>query len=374
MHWAWQDAALAGLIFFCLWLGEFRPFLYRGGFALVALASALLIAVVVHPRARLCTGLLGLKPLRWVGLRSYGIYLWHWPVFMVTRPQLDIPLEGLELLVLRLSATVVLAELSYRLVETPIRRGALGRAWRALREARGTRRWSLGAGWVAGVGTGVASCVVLGVAVAQAQAPEPPSYLSKMKVHAESPVAASEPAKAAEKNDSANTGTTSATAPGKEFAAGKEDTVPASVGVNERGAQSEASETTTAPAVQASTGAVTAIGDSVMIGAVDELQQKIPYLALVDAQGNRQAPAAISILRQWREKGKLGNMMVVHIGNNGVLTDEQFDEMMDVLTGVREVLIDRIISDPSAPVTRSAIDHSSSGFRIRLPALWPAAR
>lgn len=332
-------AALAGLIFFCLWLGEFRPFLYRGGFALVALTSALLIAVIVHPRARLCAGLLRLKPLRWVGLRSYGIYLWHWPVFMVTRPQLDVPLEGLDLLAVRLSATVVLAELSYRLLETPIRRGALGQAWRALREARGARRWGLGAGWAAGVGAGIASCVVLGVAVAQARAPEPPSYLSKMSVHAESPVAASEPAKTAEKNDSANTRAASPTAPEDEFVAGKEDTAPASIGANEREAQSEASETTTASAAPASTDVVTAIGDSVMIGGVEELQQEIPNLALVDAQGSRQAPAAISILRQWREKGKLGDMVVVHIGNNGVLTDEQFDEMMGVLADVRAVLI-----------------------------------
>src|SRR5919112_2073925 len=78
---------------------------------------------------------------RWIGLRSYGIYLWHWPVFMVTRPELDVLITGTPLLILRLAATLVLEELSYRFVETPIRRGALGRAWKALREARGAGRW-----------------------------------------------------------------------------------------------------------------------------------------------------------------------------------------------------------------------------------------
>jgi peptidoglycan/LPS O-acetylase OafA/YrhL len=139
-------AALGGLIWFCVRLDESQSFLYRGGFALVALTTAVLIAVVVYPQARMGAGLLGRQPLRWIGLRSYGIYLWHWPIFMVTRPGLDVPLDGLVLLALRLAATVMIAALSYRYVEVPIRRGALGRAWKRLREARGGRRWCSASG------------------------------------------------------------------------------------------------------------------------------------------------------------------------------------------------------------------------------------
>ena len=117
----------------------------------------MVIQVVADPRSRLLgTNVLGRGPLRWIGLRSYGIYLWHWPVFLVTRPGLDVPLDGPPLLALRLAATVVLADLSYRLVETPIRTGALGRAWKRFREARGIRRWRLGAKWIGAVGTVVA--------------------------------------------------------------------------------------------------------------------------------------------------------------------------------------------------------------------------
>jgi len=123
-------AALGGLIWFFLHLGEFRPFLYKGGFALVALSTTALIMTVVNPYTLIGARLLGSAPLCWIGVRSYGIYLWHWPVFMVSRPDLDVPFDGLPLLALRLGVTVLLADLSYRFVETPIRRGALGRTWR----------------------------------------------------------------------------------------------------------------------------------------------------------------------------------------------------------------------------------------------------
>ena len=94
--------ALGALIWFSLNLGEFEPFLYKGGFALVALATAAAIMAVVHPFTHIGSRVLGSAPLRWLGVRSYGIYLWHWPVFMVTRPELDVPFGGLPLLALRL--------------------------------------------------------------------------------------------------------------------------------------------------------------------------------------------------------------------------------------------------------------------------------
>src|ERR671911_529023 len=100
-------AALGGLVWFCLYLGELQPFLYMGGFALVGLATTATIMAVVHPHTLIGARLLGSVPLRWIGVRSYGIYLWHWPVFMVTRPELDVPFDGLPLLALRLAATVI---------------------------------------------------------------------------------------------------------------------------------------------------------------------------------------------------------------------------------------------------------------------------
>jgi hypothetical protein len=246
--------------------------------------------------------------LRWVGLRSYGVYLWHWPVFMLTRPQLDVPIDGLPLLALRLGATIVLAGLSYRFVETPIRTGALGRSWKALRESRGARRWQLGAGWTGAVGASVAFSALLGVAVAEAQPPAAPSYLSVDSVHTEA----------------------STTTPATDMGT-SEGTTPETAAVTEK----------TAPAATSSgmpVGRITAVGDSVMVGAAGELKRAIGKNLDIDAQVGRQASAVIDILRQRQAAGRLGEVVVIDIGNNGPLNAEQFDEMMRVLKNVRQVV------------------------------------
>jgi len=84
---------------------------------------------------------------------------------------------------------------------------------------------------------------------------------------------------------------------------------------------------------------VTAVGDSVMLGAVDALQRDIPNLSTIDARGSRQIPEAIGVLRQLRAADELGEVVIIHMGDNGIITDEQFDEMMEVLSGAREVLV-----------------------------------
>jgi hypothetical protein len=326
--------ALGALVFFCLNLGEYAPFLYRGGLALVSLSTAALIMVVVHPRARLGQGVLGWAPLRWLGERSYGIYLWHWPVYMVTRSQLDVPLDGLPLLALRLGVTVLLADLSYRYVETPIRRGALGQAWRTLREAQGFRRWDLGVRFAGVAVPCVALCIALGMTVAHAKAPEAPSYLSTKKVHIE----ASDHTPGSDETTYKAPSKVGASVPTAGPAAAAERSASTNAASEPRSPVG-AHRTTSDPSARAPAGTVTAVGDSVMLGAVDTLHEEIPNLTVLDARGSRQAPEAIGVLRQLRASGKLGDVVIVHIGDNGTFTAEEFDEMMGVLSGVRKVLV-----------------------------------
>ena len=115
--------------------------------------------------------------MRWLGQRSYSIYLWHWPVFVVTRPGIDIDLDGWTALAIRLAATLVLADLSFRFIERPIREGALGRVWArwTTRQRSNGRdpRWSaVPAGLVVGILVAALSVQVLVATPASA-----PSYL-----------------------------------------------------------------------------------------------------------------------------------------------------------------------------------------------------
>ncbi len=179
-------AALICLIVCMVRLGAYGPFLYRGGFALVALAAVAVIAAVAHPHTLMLPALLRGRVLRWVGVRSYGIYLWHWPVFVVTRPHLDVPLDGTPLLLLRFALTVGLATLSYRFIEAPVRNGALLRAWQAMREVNGPRRRQLRARWALSAGTLAALITTLGVTVTEARPAPIPTYLAVTSVHSTS--------------------------------------------------------------------------------------------------------------------------------------------------------------------------------------------
>jgi peptidoglycan/LPS O-acetylase OafA/YrhL len=315
-------AALFALVLFGLTLGEFEPFLYRGGLVAVALATALLIAVAVHPRSWVVSRLLGSAPMRWLGVRSYGIYLWHWPVFMVTRPELDVPFGGLPLLALRLGITIVLADLSYRFVETPIRRGALGRAWKTLHDARGPERWRLRLQWAGAVLPIVASLALLGVAVAHAKPPEKPEYLAKMKaVHT-----SQHPGQKSSTADSPANDEPSSQE-NESIGNASPDTTKA-----DRKTQDEKS------GVSAYKGSVSAIGDSVMLGAVPSLQKDIRGLGVVDAEVGLQVYDAIGILQSRRASGQLGSLVIVHLGNNGTFTKQEFDQIMRILSGVDKVV------------------------------------
>lgn len=161
----------AGLVVANLWLDEYNAFLYQGGMLLVAGATALVIAAVVNPLSPLLGPILSVGVLRWIGQRSYSLYLWHWPVFMLTRPQVDVTIDGWQLLAVRLAATFLLAEVSYRFIETPFRQGAFGKAWNSFKQSRGARRLTYGL-----VGAGVVAAllvggIVLGSALIKAQPP-----------------------------------------------------------------------------------------------------------------------------------------------------------------------------------------------------------
>ncbi len=134
-----EGVGLAALTVIALLLtrtDQYSLSLYRGGLLLLSLATAALIAAATHP-ASIVGRVVGVLPLRWLGERSYGIYLWHLPVIVVLpQPVLQ---HSAWRPVLLLAITLTLAAASWSLVEDPIRRrGLLG----ALRRGREHRIWS----------------------------------------------------------------------------------------------------------------------------------------------------------------------------------------------------------------------------------------
>jgi peptidoglycan/LPS O-acetylase OafA/YrhL/lysophospholipase L1-like esterase len=125
-------AGLAGILVMIWRTGQYSPFLYRGGLIVLSVATAGMIAAAATP-GTLAGRVLGWAPLRWLGVRSYGIYLWHYPVIVLTTPANAT--ENLARAAWQTAATIVISALSWHYIESPIRGGALGRLWKQLRSA-----------------------------------------------------------------------------------------------------------------------------------------------------------------------------------------------------------------------------------------------
>ncbi|HEU5421068.1 MAG TPA: acyltransferase family protein [Streptosporangiaceae bacterium] len=170
-RWCLEGVGVVGLLVIgaLIWRStEYSAFLYPGGMVLLSFATVLVVATVASPATRLGQ-VLGVAPVRWIGVRSYGIYLWHYPIIVLTTPA-----TGQETLlreVLQVAASIAVAALSWRLVEEPIRHGALGRLAARARAARQHPMARL-QGWAAlagGVGVlGLAGACLAGVIPAMA--------------------------------------------------------------------------------------------------------------------------------------------------------------------------------------------------------------
>ena len=111
-----------GLLSTFLFINESDPTLYRIAFPLSALFGCATLISVVHPASRFAP-ILSTRPLIWIGERSYGIYLWHWIVFQLTRPSIDLVGDDWALYALRVLIVFALADISLRYIEIPVRRG-----------------------------------------------------------------------------------------------------------------------------------------------------------------------------------------------------------------------------------------------------------
>ena len=276
---------------------------YRGGLVGVAVLTSVLIASFLVPASLLARSV-DAQPLRWVGERSYGIYLWHWPVFVLlaaafpgwTRDAgLAWALGGVALVV-----TLVAAALSFRLVETPIRHHGFRAAWRS---------WT--SGWRRSRLAAVASTVVLVLVVGGVAGTTAAVLHQPAMSEVEQRVQAGEDAL-------------------RETPRPPNTTPPTP--------SPDASPEPGGPPAQLSGDQITAVGDSVMLAAVPELQAAYPGIH-IDAAVSRQMSTAPDILRSLRDAGALRQVVVVALGTNGSIGDSTLAEIREVIGVDRELVL-----------------------------------
>jgi peptidoglycan/LPS O-acetylase OafA/YrhL len=307
-------AALAGLIGLMAWLGEFDARLYEGGFLMVAVTTAVLLAVVAHPGSRLGRAF-AWGPVVWIGVRSYGIYLWHWPVLVLTRAHHDVPFGGPGLVTLQVALTVGIAALSYRYVETPFRRAGM----------RGTMLWIRSAGGSLRGRAAVATAGVVALAIAIPVALLP----------ATDPVIPGVP----------RSGTLFVPAALPDAPAGKV-AVP---------------------------GPVLAVGDSVLAGTGSTLRRALGGRVAVDAEVGRQfdedARAVAAGLKRVKPKA-----LVLHVGTNGYVPADGLAATLRRARGVPVVVLMTVrVDKPWETSVNDAIRYAARHTRNVVVADWHRA-
>jgi peptidoglycan/LPS O-acetylase OafA/YrhL len=310
---------LVGIAFMILRVNEFDPFVYQGGFVLVDLLTMAMILALVHPANTVLAKSFSVSPLLWIGRRSYGIYLWHWPIFVLTRPGVDVDVNGWLLLALRLILTFAIAEVSYRFVEMPVRDGALGRWWAGRSQPGGlvparARRPVL-------LVSAITLCVVLAFAVAT------PSTAS---LHGVDLTGASI-------DEVGNViDVTTTLAPATSTPAPSTPAPSATAPPVEPGAP--VSTTTTVPPVQGIGASTIAIGDSVLLGACSAVRNQLPGIT-VNADVGRQFNVLSWLIPVLRDSGDLRPTVVINLGTNGPPTESDLRKALDNLADVRRVVL-----------------------------------
>ncbi len=278
-------------------------FLFRGGFFLTDLASLAVIAAAVHPSSKILARSLSNPVLVWLGRRSYGFYLFHWPVFQFYRRFAGKGLTPYEFVVLVLFA-LALTELSYRYIETPVRQGAVSRWWAEFRQpafgaqlVRRQRRIVLAAFASLLPVFGVVSLATAGV-----QLDEIAQNLSDNEGNTVDVLGG-------EQSDDAGVAATASTIAGQ-----------------------IATATTTLDGQPID---VLAIGDSVMLGAANVLTDRG---VTVDAVKSRPYRQALEIANYMKSVNRLGSVVIIHLGTNNTVDETTLDEIMVPLKDVPLVL------------------------------------
>lgn len=346
--------SLVIFIFCVLFVDEYQVFLYRGGMLLICMNAAILIACVCHP-ASFLGKLLAWKPLRWIGTRSYGIYLWHYPVIVLSTPVYEIGNPAYWRVGLQLAITFIIAELSYRIIEMPIRKHGFRSFFLRYFVINRIKWRSFSFGRK--ISTALIPLVLLffitgitGVVKGEEQKDAMASYPAKVKINGEA-------SSGSKDNDTNQESTASEKNPsdqdhGEEFKPGTEQ--------NKETPQKEKNDTNDIPLNQPYTG-ILAIGDSLMIDIAPSLQKLFPDIT-IDAKIGRQVSQAIKLAPGYADFNHPDKAVIIQLGTNGYFTNHQMDTLLSAFSQAHIYLVNTRVPRSWEDIVNQALYKKSQEY------------
>ena len=267
---------LLGLISTFLFIEESNASLYRIAFPLAGIFGCLVIISLVHPASRFAP-IISTAPFRWIGQRSYGIYIWHWVIFQVTRPSVDLSGQTWALYLARVLLVLALADISLRWVEIPFRQGLVQNWFRGMkyRSAKVQLRQKIS----------VISSIIIVLAIT--------SSISVQAIN-------------------------------------KADEVANQVlqqSTQEQQAQEDLGSTT----------GLWVTGDSVILGIRSKLEAK-EHISLINARVGRQAPELLAVMRV-DQSSVPSSPVVFNLGNNNALSEATVVEIFEIVKNQPQVIV-----------------------------------
>lgn len=301
--------SLLGLVFAFFLLDDHLTFVYYGGMFLISILATVLVAVTAHPGASL-NRLLTNPLFSYIGKRSYGIYLYQFPVMIFYEAKVGNIGENVLLHTLvELFLILLFSELSYRFIENPLRKFKYKHTVSTVRGWFTKPIFSWKKPWVI-PGTLITMIALVGIISA------PTNYVDAQQQQLKDTIAANK--KAAEETQKNANGDSAQSSTDSSDAA---DTTEAEQDIMTKYALSEAQ------LKKAESLEITAFGDSVMLDATADLQELFPQ-AVVDGDVGRQLYASPDLIKSLKNQGLLRDTVLVGLGTNGSFTEAQFDSFM----------------------------------------------
>ncbi|MEH6937324.1 acyltransferase family protein [Bacillus sp. JJ664] len=338
------------IIFICMvWkTNQYDGFLYRGGMFLLSISTAMLIAALAHP-ASFIGRALAMRPLKWVGLRSYGIYLWHFPVIILFTPKIDTGEISFIRVLFQVILIFGLAALSYRFIEDPIRKGKLELILGKVRSGQLKMKDICLKHLV------VISSFILLIAVSSfgiSSLPGANGAKASSEVEAiqnlpkqSSQIVENEPIKPKPH---------------------KTPIVDRDEHTSKPNQHSNIGHTTNKPVTNSNKTikqkhSITIIGDSVVINAIPYLQKSYPTLK-AETKIGRQFAEAPEIIQQLQKSNSLGDVVIIELGTNGAFTKKQMISVIKSLDNRKIIFVNTRVPRQWESIVNKTLKEVSSKY------------